>query len=110
MGPKMNEKWTISDWKKIGKNTLIGAFDLDAGPLRIKGCMLHEKGEKRWINFPSREFIKDGERRFINVIEIPDSDTYWRFQHWCLVELDRIISTPTEAPEPEDEPIQDFPF
>jgi len=86
--------WRISNWKLI-------AFDLDAKPLVIKGCLLHEKGEKRWINFPSREFIKDGERKFINIIVIPDSDTYWRFQAWCLAELDRIISTPIAALEPE---------
>ena len=97
--------WRISNWKLIGKNTLVGAFDLIAEPLVIKGCLLHEKGEKRWVNFPSREFFKDGERRFINIIEIPDSDIYWRFQHWCLVELDRILSRLTDALEPEPDNI-----
>lgn len=102
----MNE-WKISDWKPIRKNTLIGTFTVDARVLRIKGCMLHQKGEKKWINLPSREYFIGSQRRFASVIEFKDRDAYCRFQDWCLVELDRIITPTQKEPEPVTEIEQD---
>src|SRR5438094_960807 len=72
----------VSNPRRIGKGTLIASFDLEA-PCGIKviGAMLLEKGGKRWINFPSREWPReDGTRGFAPLLEWTDSAARARFQ------------------------------
>ncbi len=78
----------IKDYERIeGKNTLQGAFTLVLGPIEIKSMMLHEKNGKRWIQFPSKSYIKDGETKYVPLLAIPDKRRYWDFVQWCLEEL-----------------------
>jgi hypothetical protein len=81
-----------SNLRLINKNTLIGAVDIEisAWNLRFKGCLWHRKGEREWINFPSREWIKDGERQFADLIEITDRNVRDRFQQAALAALSTI--------------------
>jgi hypothetical protein len=75
-------QFLVSNPRRIGKGTLIASFDLEA-PCGIKviGAMLLEKGGKRWINFPSREWPReDGTRGFAPLLEWTDSAARARFQ------------------------------
>lgn len=75
-----------SNLRRIGKNTLIGSVDLEipAWRLRFKGCLWHRKGDKEWIAFPAKEWLKDGERRFNDIIEFSDRSIHDRFQAAAL--------------------------
>jgi len=74
-------KITVSNWKSIHKNSLLGTFDLEftGMGLRIKGAMLLETNGRRWINFPSKEYQKNGERKFMPFLEWRDRETSERF-------------------------------
>ena len=58
--------FTVSNAKVLRKNTLIGCFDLQMpSGLIVRGAMLFEKNGKRWIGFPSREWVKsDGTKSY----------------------------------------------
>jgi hypothetical protein len=57
-------KYIVSNAKPMRKGTLIGFFDLEMpSGLIVRGVMLFEKNERRWCNFPSKEFTKqDGSK------------------------------------------------
>ena len=59
----------------------------------LHDLMLHEKGDARWISFPSREY-KDsaGNRQFANIIEFVDKDVATRFRENILEALDRHLA------------------
>ena len=64
----------VSNFKKLDKNSLRGAFDLElASGICIYGAMLMESGGSTWISFagiPTGE--KDGKKMYKPVIAIPD--------------------------------------
>ena len=81
-------QFRIKDYESIqNKNTLKGAFTLCIGPIEIKSMMVHEKAGKRWIQFPSKSYVKNGETKYVPLLTIPDKDRYWSFVQWCLGEL-----------------------
>jgi hypothetical protein len=57
--------------------------------MRIHDAMLHERGERRWIGLPAREY-KDpaGARQFAKIIDFADDGAKDRFQAAVLVALD----------------------
>ena len=74
--------FTVSAAKVVRKGTLIGVFNLSLpSGLRINGCMLFEKNGKRWVNFPSKEWLKaDGTKSYQPLIEFETratSDRFW---------------------------------
>ena len=76
----------LTNPKRIGKNTLVGVFDLEMpSGLKINGVMLHEKNGKRWVQFPSKEWLTpDGEKRYLPLIEFASNDVRDRFQALVL--------------------------
>ena len=72
----------ISNSRRIGKGTSVGAFDLEMpSGLKINGVMLFEKDGGRWIGFPSKEWTKrDGAKGFSPFIEFASSEARERFQ------------------------------
>jgi hypothetical protein len=69
----------LSNPRRIGKGTLIGAFDLDlifgAFGMKLSGVMLHAHSTsgKQWIAFPAKEWLKNGKPEFSKLFE-PTSD------------------------------------
>lgn len=64
---------TVSNYKPIGKNSLVGAFDLDTpGGFRFTGALLMEKAGKMWVSFPGIPYEKDGKKLYKPVVDIPD--------------------------------------
>jgi hypothetical protein len=76
----------LSNAKVIRKNSLIGSFDLEmASGLTVRGAMLHEKNEKRWVAFPSKEWVaKDGSKKYFPLLELASPDIRERFQKAVL--------------------------
>ena len=85
----------ISDFRLLDKkNSLKAVFTatLPSG-LVIHGLMLHERGDRRWIGLPSREYTdKGGERQFSRIIEFVSRAVSDRFQAEMLEAVDRHLA------------------
>ena len=80
---------TVSNWKSLNKNSLVGVFDLalDSG-MCIYGAMLFQKGENTWCSFPGIPFEKqDGTKGYKPVVEIPDRARRDTFNAAVIAEL-----------------------
>lgn len=84
-----------SNLRRIGKNTLVGTVDLEvpAWRIRFKGCLWHRKGGKEWIAFPSREWLRDGQRHFADLVQFTDRTVHDRFQEAALAAVHAIANT-----------------
>jgi hypothetical protein len=81
-----------SNFRRIAKNTLVGTVDIEvpAWRLKFKGCLWHQKGDKEWLAFPSREWTQEGTRHFADLIEITDRSIRDRFQRAALAAVHAI--------------------
>ncbi len=69
-------------WKPFERNTLQGFADLHlaAARLNIRGCAVHEKNGKRWIQLPARPQL-DKDRQLVR-------DDAGKIQYWPVMEFD----------------------
>jgi hypothetical protein len=76
----------ITNAKRINKNTLIGVFDLEMpSGFIVRGAMLFEKAGKRWVGFPSKEWVKsDGSKSYSPLLEFSSREISDRFQQQVL--------------------------
>lgn len=79
----------ISNFKTIGKNSLIAAFDLELpSGMTINGAMLMRSGESEWISFPGIPTgEKDGKKTYKPVVSIPNRDRRDKFNEQVLQAL-----------------------
>ena len=57
------------------------------GDLEIKGFKVIDQGtDGPWVSMPSREFQKNGDRQFFNIIYIPDTAKRKEFNDWIIKE------------------------
>jgi hypothetical protein len=91
--------------RHIRKGTLVGAFDLEMpSGLKILGAMLFEKDGKRWVNFPSKEWIdKDGNKKYLPLLEFTSSEVRDRFQAEVLPLAEAALGVGTEASKPAEQ-------
>jgi len=80
----------IRNWKPMQKNTLRGFFTLELpSGMVIHNVMLQEKGDSRWITFPSKEYTdRAGQKQFDRFIEFTDRNIADRFRDLVLAALD----------------------
>jgi hypothetical protein len=85
----------VTDTKPMNKNTLQGVFSLMVGPLKIEGWTYHVKGDKSWVNPPSKEYIdrETGEKKYWPIIRIEDDERYHAFQRWAKEQVTEIFAT-----------------
>jgi hypothetical protein len=78
--------FTIINAKVLRKNSLVGFFDLQMpSGLIVRGAMLFEKSGKRWVGFPSKEWIKpEGTKSYFPLLEFASRDVSDRFQQQVL--------------------------
>jgi len=69
-------------WKPFEHNSLKGFADLWLRPARlnIKGCAIHEKNGKRWVQLPARPRL-DKDQNLIR-------DDAGKMQYWPVMEFD----------------------
>ena len=73
----------IHNFKEYNKNTLRGFFDvkLTNVGLEIRGCCLHEKDGRQWIQLPSKLYEKaDGSKGWQYILNFYDRDKRESFQ------------------------------
>lgn len=83
-----------SNFRKIGKGTLIGTVDLEivGWKLLFKECLWHRKEDREWIQFPRREFSdREGNRKFADIITFTDREVSGRFQKAALAAARELV-------------------
>jgi hypothetical protein len=86
-----------SNFRPIGKNTLIGSCDLTipAWKARWKGCLWHRRGDKEWIAFGAREWTdRNGTKQYADLFEFTDRVVHDRFQRAALDAVHAIACGP----------------
>lgn len=92
--PAIAREIEISDWKPFTKNTMRGSFTIrtPSGFIFHK-VVLHEKNDKRWIQFPSEKWTDtQGETHFTTLFELCDRSTSDRFRDQVLAALDQFFA------------------
>jgi hypothetical protein len=71
----------VTNARKLSKGALIGFLDVELpSGLKLNRCTLLEKGGKRWIGLPSKEWTKaDGSKSYVPIVEIADRDARNKF-------------------------------
>lgn len=78
----------VSNYKPIGKGSLVGAFDLDTpSSFRFTGVLLMEKDGSMWLSFPGIPFERDGKKGYKSVVEIPDRSRRDKFNQLVIEAL-----------------------
>lgn len=81
--------------------------------LEIKGCSLFMKEGKRWITFPSREYVnKEGEKKYMPYIRFRNKEHMEAFANqakeaidkWCKYNTDNKPEKPASSVETEEVP------
>jgi hypothetical protein len=99
--------FVLSNPKRLGRGTLVGSFDLEMpSGLVVRGAMLFEKGSRRWVNFPSKEWTKsDGTKGYFPLLEFASREISDKFQTIVVPlaeNLFRLHSAERDGPEPAD--------
>jgi len=85
---------TITEFKSFEKGMLKGFATVEIHPpgLRLKKCgyFIHSDGSgKRWFNWPSESYMKDGKREYFRLVEAADSSSHSKLQSAALDAIDR---------------------
>jgi len=83
----------ITNQRILRKNSLVGAFYLELpSGLIIRGVMLFEKNGKRWVSFPSKEYVKpDGTKQYSPLLEFVNRDIADKFQALVLPLVEQVL-------------------
>ena len=73
----------INNVKPINKGILICRFDLELDKIgiTIKECVLMNGSNGKWINFPSRQYEKDGEKKWFSYIYMDKEKKFQLEEH-----------------------------
>ena len=65
-------------FRPFPKGTLIGFAEIFVPKwgIEIYGLTYHQKDGKKWVNFPCREYEKDGEKKHAPYFRFPESVHY----------------------------------
>ena len=77
----------VSNFREYRKNTLLAFFDVKLAHLglEIRGCCLHEKDGRQWVQLPSKPYEKeDGSKGWQYILDFYDRDKREAFQRDVL--------------------------
>lgn len=82
----------ITNYKAIGKKSLIAVFDLElASGLIVYNAKLLDGANGKWIGFPEREFTVGTEKKYGKIIGFSDRATSERFTAEVLKVLPEVL-------------------
>lgn len=102
----------ILSYKPIAKGFLLGICNVELpSGMEVREVTIFQKGDNRWISFPSRKYQKDGKDQFFPLIRL-DAEKMKKFQTQLLDALDTWISdNPIIAPaESKQQLEEELPF
>jgi hypothetical protein len=88
------QKFNASNWKRIGKNSLVGSADITtpAGVI-YRSVLLHERESSRWVQIPSREWVKpDGTKTYVPIVEFATVEKWQAFNAASLRAIDELLA------------------
>jgi hypothetical protein len=91
----------IKDWRAVNsQSALKGSFTVEIPKwhMQIRSITLFQKESQIWISFPSREYEKDGQKKYFSYI-VFDKETYDAFQKMCVEELRKMGILAPKNPE-----------
>jgi hypothetical protein len=97
--------WQVKNYKPANTvGAVAGRFILIIGPVEIRGWTHFRSNDgKEWVAGPSREYEKDGERKFYPYVYFPNKEQYSKFQKWALAEIKKLVpATGASDPAVED--------
>ena len=107
----------ILHYKSINKGSMVASFNVSFdkwADFEIRNLTLFESGSKRWINFPSKEYEKDGKKKFFELCHFPDREKNDKLKEAIMKAVDEHIKTlaKQEAPSKNDfiDQDDDLPF
>lgn len=98
----------IMKYKPVGKGSLVATFNLKIpkwGNFIINEMKYFNKNGQRWIAFPSKEYEKEGEKKYyhLNNFEAPEMQEKFRDQVIKAID-DYLIKNPTPPSSPSSIP------
>ena len=89
----------------INKNTCLGIAGIFVPKwgLEIYGLTLHQKDGKKWINFPSSMYEKDGEKKYAPYFRLRDADSYNRFCTAVKEAIEKFVASENKQVEELDD-------
>lgn len=86
----------IQNYKAVGKGCLLAQCDIKMpiwGNFIIYGISIFEKDGKRWISFPSREYEKEGQKKYFQHCRFEAENMTEAFRKEFFKELDRYLKS-----------------
>jgi hypothetical protein len=87
-------EFQITNWRPHEAKSLRGFFSLilPSGMI-VNDCQFFQKGDRRWINLPTRPYeSRGGERKFAPIVEFENREAEDRFATAVLSALDRLFT------------------
>ena len=86
----------IKNFKRIDKGALQGSFSIyiPEWELTINDVTYFVKEGRRWISFPSREYEKDGEKKYWPFIKFP-KERMEAFTTAVIAQIDKLDDSAT---------------
>lgn len=74
-------------YRPVNKGNCLGFANVEVDvlidgistPLVLNGLTLNEKNGRKWIGFPSKQYEKDGEKKYAPYFRLPDTGMYRTF-------------------------------
>ena len=82
---------TVIKYTPINKGVLVGFVDIfvEKWGLEVYGIQLFQKNGKRWINFPSRTYEKEGEKKYLPYLRFKESIHFEEFSKQVMVAIEK---------------------
>lgn len=103
----------VSNINPVMKNSLLATCTVYIKPWHIflHEVAIFEKGANRWISMPSRQYEKDGEKKYIELITFDSDGVKKRFRDQIMVAVDKFLhENPDCKPEDVIKDEIEFPF
>jgi len=91
----------ITNLKPINKNSLICTFEVKVvkwGNFFIRDICFFKKGEQKWLGFPSKQYEKDGEKKYFAYNGFESKETNEAFQRKVIAILEPMLPKETQLP------------
>lgn len=86
----------------VNRGALVGFADIYIAKmdLEIYGCQFCNKNGKRWLSMPQREYMKDGEKKYLSIVRFKDKSKQDAFAEAAIKAIEKKI---VEQPAPKQD-------
>jgi len=81
----------ITKYTRIGKGSIVGKFDIIIpkwGGFYIRDMILFQKGNAKWIGFPSKQYESEGQKKYFNYNGFKENTMLDAFQSQVMKALE----------------------